>query len=79
MWCKTRAADRTLVLPPRARAHAWGKYRVFLYSIRNTSMMGKRTLKQMEETDLAFANIKESRHYGFKEACLVDGPTTRNL
>src|SRR5262245_29223369 len=33
MWCKTRAAHRTLLLPPRAWAHAWGKYRVFLFSM----------------------------------------------
>jgi hypothetical protein len=43
MWCKTRAAHRTPVLPPRAWAHAWGKYRVFLFSRTSKSIGGSRT------------------------------------
>ena len=45
MWCKTRAAHRTLLLLPRAWAHAWGKHRViFAKGKRRPGRPGARAL-----------------------------------
>src|SRR5205823_997944 len=60
MWCKTRAAHRTPVLPLRAWARAWGKYRVFLFSMTNKRSTEPRTADIKGGTDIARASSNES-------------------
>ena len=63
MWCKTRAAHRTLVLPSRAWAHAWGKYRVYLFSMAGKTSCGAVNAGIRNKRDVARATSNELRPF----------------